>query len=176
MVGPAIVWTGEQFVVAYSELETMEIAFLNAEGSAVERAVRISDAGGTAPSLVWTGTELAVAWSSLRSPLQVLFRRLSSDGDAVTDEIVLDDVEALGVDLRWTGSELGVSYQAAGQGTYLVRIDDAGAWMSPPGEVDDDERLDAATSLAKTSTAYGVAYTAGTPASGRIAFRLAGCR
>jgi predicted RecA/RadA family phage recombinase len=130
---PSLVWTGEEYGVAWYDYRdgNEEIYFARISKSGVKQGddIRITNISSSDhPSLVWTGEEYGVAWCDYQDGNEeIYFARISKSGVKQGDDIRItnDSGSSTFPSLVWTGEEYGVAWcddRDGNEEIYFARI------------------------------------------------------
>ncbi|MBN2352266.1 MAG: hypothetical protein JXD23_06830 [Spirochaetales bacterium] len=138
---PAIVWTGQEYGIAWEDPRdgNVEIYFarLDAVGTKLGSETRVSTGTGdsTGVSIAWSGTEYGLTWTDRRhGGYEIYFARLSASGELQGAELRVTNNATYSTSscIAWTGTEYGLVWnEAETDGTpdtniYFTRIDALG--------------------------------------------------
>jgi hypothetical protein len=139
---PILVWTGQEYGVAWSDESTgsfdVYFARLDARGNLIGEILDVRDAAGHAylGDLVWNGQEFGIAWQDYRggssSESEVYFARVGADGNLIGSEVRVTTAsgQSNAPTLAWNGSGWGVAWndnrQSSYYDIYFGRLDAAG--------------------------------------------------
>lgn len=178
---PSLVWTGEEYGVAYKDYQngTADIYFdrLDAAGNVLTSGIPVAANPATEedPSLVWNGAEYGLAWSDP----DVRFVRLGSSGIPIGSPATVSTGRM--PSLAWTGAEYGVAFvdqRAAADDVYFRRLDEEGTVLG-----NQDVRLTSSSNdewvyargLAFGTRGYGFGWNMTSPTTRSARFGSLGC-
>ncbi|HEU5055559.1 MAG TPA: hypothetical protein VFU21_03515 [Kofleriaceae bacterium] len=167
---PSLVWTGEEYAVAWvDDLEgnfEVYLARLSASGELAAGPLRVTDDPefSGSPSLVWTGSELVVAWNDGRDGnFEIYLARLDPDGTKIGGDLrfTTDGSFSATPSLAWTGDELAIGWADDRDGNneiYFGRADAAGARVGTDVRVTDQMGYSSSPQVAVAGDARPVAW------------------
>jgi hypothetical protein len=168
---PALVWTGTEFAVTWSDSRPVEDSFhpyfnrLSSSGEILGEDLRMTENNTdlyTETSIAWTGTELAVVWTELvGGDYSIWFARIDSDGSMIdSPQRVLNVTGQFCVNPRIvrTGSGFGMTW-SDGLGIYFARLTDDGELEGDTVVLSAEESdLTSAAAIVWTGTEFGIAW------------------
>ncbi|MDI7269462.1 MAG: putative metal-binding motif-containing protein [Myxococcota bacterium] len=151
---PALLWTGEEFVLAWSQRAGIRLARISATGDRVEREVPVAeDAGALGEiSLAWTGSDIALAWAAWSEEYhEIYFALVSAAGDRIAApvRVTYDPWFSAGPDVVWTGSGFAIAWidtrltesactmMGCSYDIYLARLDAHGTKLGDDRRISD---------------------------------------
>jgi hypothetical protein len=170
-IGSALVWTGSEYGLAWSDERTglREIYFarIGVDGQKIGDDVQIttnSDSFG--PELLWTGSEYGLAW--IRDPdganSSLRFTRLNAEGMTIGEEVEVSTDGGYSVlwdGLAWTGSEYAIAFTSDRGGNrevYLARLDASGVEIGEEQQLTFDSEMAMHASLVWNGEEFGLVW------------------
>ncbi len=138
----SIVWTGEEFGLAWQANGQIYFNQLNVDGLKQGKDIKVSELSATStnPGIVWNEAGYGLVWQGYdkNDQRQIYFAQLDEEGNKQLERAISfneDENYSIEPSIAWGDSEYGVVWQEGDGQIYFVNLDTKGHWKIRPLQI-----------------------------------------